>query len=35
MSEAPSSLQPDLWAGLQEGDSVAAVNPEHEVNCSG
>src|SRR5260370_32230837 len=27
MSEAPSSMPPDLWAGSQEGDSVAAVNP--------
>ena len=27
MSEAPPSMPPDLWAGSQEGDSVAAVNP--------
>jgi len=27
MSEAPSRVPPDLWAGSQEGDSVAAVNP--------
>jgi hypothetical protein len=27
MSEALSSMPPDLWAGSQEGDSVAAVHP--------
>jgi CspA family cold shock protein len=27
MSEAPSSMQPDLWARSQKGHSVAAVNP--------